>query len=145
MTDHVRETITAGVVTALTNLTTTSTRIVRDRVEPPKASGCPCLSVSSGGESPERSSMGRGVFERRMRIHVRAHVSAVSGYGTTLNTILKECEAALANSVSGAKWVAPAEVEDPEFTGEGEHIVAAQLFTFEALYYTAQGAPDVPR
>ena len=145
---HVREQIADAAVTALTGLTTTTTRVYRGRdteARPLQADEVPGLVIITGGEAPEIGSLGVSrIIERRMRLLVTAHVKAASGYDSTLNLILKECEVALAGAtLGGAKSAHIAEVGDSEISEGSDKPVASQLFVFEFFYVTAHGAPDV--
>lgn len=145
MATHLREQITAAVVTALTGLTTTGARVYRARARALQDTELPGLIITGGSESPAISSMGNGqVLERTMRVMIAAHVKAVSSYDTTLNLILKEVEIALAAAaLGGGKYATPADIAEPEISEDGEKPVARQVFTFEVLYYTQSGVPDV--
>ena len=110
---HVREQIADAAVTALTGLTTTTTRVYRGRdteARPLQADEVPGLVIITGGEAPEIGSLGVSrIIERRMRLLVTAHVKAASGYDSTLNLILKECEVALAGArIASAMSIAEA-------------------------------------
>lgn len=151
MADHVREQITVAVVAAVTSLSTTGTRVFRDRdtAERPlsgeaSTSELPGLVVEDDGDPSEIVSLGVGrILERRMRIKISAHVKA-SSYATTLNQILKEIEVALAAaSLGGAKCAVLMEVGAREVSEAGDTPVVRQAFSFEFLYYTTHSAPDV--
>lgn len=145
MAAHVREQITAAVVTALTGLTTTGSRVYRARARPLQDTELPGLTVTGGAEAPSVESIGNGfTLERTLRVHVAAHVKTTSGYDTVLNLILKEVEVALAAAnLSGGKYIVLAEVSEPEISEEGEKPVCRQDFVFEVPYYTQNGVPDV--
>jgi len=73
---------------------------------------------------------------------VVAKVEQNTNYRTLVNTIRKEVEIALAPGLTGAKYVAPKDFK-LELSGDAEKPVASGTMTFEVLYYTQQGAPDV--
>jgi hypothetical protein len=83
-------------------------------------------------------------MERQMRLRITAHVKALTGYSALLNKILKEVEIALAGaSLAGAKYTHLSEIGARESSAAGDTPVVRQSFNFNALYYTAQNAPDV--
>lgn len=145
MADHVSEQIVAAAKTALTGLNTTGARAFDSRVYPLKEGDCPCLLVDQGDEaiaSGELWGFSRSL-ERTMQLLVVAKVDQNTVYRTLVNTIRKEVEVALAAAtLPGAKWVRPASCLI-ELAGEGEKPIASATMTFEVLYITALGAPDV--
>lgn len=144
MADHVREQITAACVSALTGLPTTGARVWRARERALQPSECPALVVIGAGESVDIATMGSApALARSMRLRVTAHVRAGTAWDSTLAKIAAECEAALVGSLGGAKLVRIAEIEDPEVSEEADKPIARQTMIFEALYYTAHGAPTV--
>ncbi len=148
MTDHVREGITTAAKTAVTGLTTTGANVFRDRdtdERPLQSTELPGLTLEDDGEPSEIVSLGQGrLLERRMRMRIVAHVKAASGYSTTLNTILKEVETALAGaSLGGAKYATLVEVAGREIDESGDLPTVRQAFSFECFYITAHNAPDV--
>jgi hypothetical protein len=148
MADHVREQIVVAVQAAVTNLTTTTTHVYRDRdttERPLQAAELPGLTLEDDGEPAEIVSLGVGrVLERTMKIRIVAHVKATSGYSAQLNLILKEVEVALsAAALGGAKYATLVSVEAREAAEGGDQNAVRQAFLFDLLYYTAHNAPDV--
>ena len=147
---HVREQITAAVVTAVTGLATTGANVFRDRdtdAKPLQEAELPGLTVQDDGDPAEIVSRGTSrVLERTMRVTISAHVKSVSGYSSQLNQILKELEVAIAGaSLGGAKFGTLASVEAREVSEGAENPSVRQAFVFEFPYYTAWGVPDVAR
>ncbi len=149
MADHVREQIAVAAVALATGLATTGSRVYRDRdteAQPLQSAELPGLTLEDDGDPAEIITLGVSRYlERRMRIRISAHVKASSGYSAQLNQILKELEVAFAPSaaIGGAKYVTLADVAGREVAGAAELPIVRQVFTFEFLYYTAAGAPDV--
>lgn len=148
MASHVRDQIMAAAVTALTGLSTTGSRIWRDRdtsERPLQSNEVPGLIVEDDGEPAEVITIGNGgVMERTMTIRVRAHVKGTSGLSASLNQILKEVEVALDGAVlGGAKFVHLVEVGAREVSEASDQPVIRQSFDFACLYYTQRGVPDV--
>src|SRR3990167_11017929 len=118
MADHVREQISVAAIAAVTGLTTTSTRVYRDRdtdAQPLQDVEVPGLVVEDDGEPAEDVTVDvAGVMERDMRLELTAHVKALTP-SPTLNKILKEIEIALAGaSLGGAKYAHLIEVAGRE-------------------------------
>jgi hypothetical protein len=148
MADHLREQITVAAIAAVTGLTTTGTRVYRDRdtdERPLQADEVPGLVVTDDGDPSEIVTLGVGrLLERTMTLSIAAHVKAASGYSSLLNQILKEIEVALAGaSLGGAKWAKLAQVAAREASEAGETPAVRQVFAFEFFYVTAHNAPDV--
>lgn len=149
MADHVREQLAAAALVALTGLTTTAARVYRDRdtdERPLQDTELPGLVIEDDGDPAEIISLGMGrLLNRSMRLRVTAHVKALTGYSSTLNAILKECEIALAGAWSSAcKYTTLTEVGARDKSEAAEHPVVRQSFSFEIVYITAHDAPDVP-
>ena len=143
MADHVAEQIVAAAKTALTGLTTTGANVFDSRVYPIQDAELPGLLIDQGAEDSKISSMGAArINERLMELVVIAKVKQDASYRTLVNTIRKEVETKLDQGLAPAKYVRPKSFEI-ELSGDGEKPVASGTMTFEVLYYTAQGAPDV--
>jgi hypothetical protein len=149
---HLRKQIRDAVVTTLTGLSTTASRVYSGRATPLAVDASPSLLIDVGAEQIVTSSMGAGarnrLLERTLEIEVRAMVKAVSGYLDTLDAIVLEVEQALAaeQSLDGlAKSVQPAGYDAPEIDGQGEKTVAELTLRFNVTYYAALNAPDTPR
>ena len=144
MSDHLSEQIVVAAKAALISLATTGARVFDSRVYPVKDTDCPCLLVDQGEESSSFDELGfsRSV-KRSMQLLVVAKVEQNTSYRTLVNTIRKEVEVALAAGLAGAKWVLPASCEI-ELSGEAEKPIASATMTFDCVYITALGAPDVP-
>jgi hypothetical protein len=144
MADHVSEQIVQAAKAALTGLATTGARVFDSRVYPVKESDCPCLLVDQGDEESSFDELGFArTVQRKMQLLVVAKVDQNAAYRTLVNTIRKEAEVALAAGLAGAKWVLPVSCTI-ELSGEGEKPVASATMTFDCVYVTALGAPDVP-
>lgn len=145
MADHISEQIVAAAKAALTGLATTGARAFDSRVYPVKEGDCPCLLIDQGDEEDQPGELwgfSRSI-ERTMQLLAVAKVEQNPAYRTLVNTIRKEVEVALAAAVlPGAKWIRPAGCLI-ELSGEGEKPIASATMTFEVLYVTGLGTPDV--
>jgi hypothetical protein len=145
MADHIRKQIRAAAVTALTGLTTTSTRVYNSRVYPLQDAQLPGLRIDTADEQVQISSMGVGrLQERTLDLVVQACVKENTTYNATIDTIIKEVEIALAanQGIGGAKYVQLKSISVAN-AGEGEKPVSVATMVFEVFYITALGAPDV--
>lgn len=106
MTDRAEE-VLAAIKTAVTNLTTTSLRVVRGRTYPADLDDGAALSVNMGGETPvEASNM--QFQDELLTVEITAHVRAKesAGVDTALNQIRAEVYAAvMASRQLGKGWV----------------------------------------
>lgn len=148
---HLRTQIRSAVVTALTNLSSTGTRVYSGRVDPLAADASASLLVDVGEEQIETVSIGGSrnrILDRRLEVIIRAGVKAGSGYLDTLDQIALEVEQALAanQSLGGvAKYVQPTGIEAPELDGQGEKTVAFLTMRFSVAYMAALNAPQTAR
>lgn len=145
MADGVDQQILDAAVAAVTGLATSGTRVFQSRVYELQDVNLPGLRVYLNNESIATASMGVG----RRRAHradlvIECCSKKSSGMELELRTMRKEVIAALdANQgAGGAKYIEPRSIEI-DMDGEAEKEVGVARMTFEVLYYTAQGAPDV--
>lgn len=149
MADHLRKQIRAAVKTALTGLTTTTTKVFASRVADLTDNDLPGLRIYTTEESVRVLSMGDGrIREHELTLVVEACVRSNSTPDDTADQICKEVEVALdatATQTLGGlcKWIEPKQFEQ-EIDGEGAKAVFVHRMTFTVYYVTAQGAPDVP-
>ena len=146
MTTHVRQQIRDAAVSALTNLTTTGTRVYNSRVYPMQDANLPGLRVFTPSESSHVISMGSSrTRERMLLLVVEVCVKANTAYADTADLIAKEVEIALDNNntLGGlCKMIEPSSYEE-ELFGEGEHPITVGRMRFDVTYNTSKGAPDV--
>lgn len=145
MADGVDQQILDAVVAALTGLTTSGARVFPDRLHELQEGSVPGLRVYLNEETIQTGSMGVG----RRRAHtaeliVEACSKKSTGMDRELRTMRKEVLARIdANQgAGGAKYIEPRRVEI-DMEGEAEKDVGVARITFEVVYYTGQGAPDV--
>lgn len=108
MANHVRKQLRDAIVTAVTGLTTTATRVFGYRVYAiQEGTELPALSVYITDEDAQPVSVhSPAIVDRTPTIHVRGLANASAGAEDTLDTIAKEVETALASGVSvGGKTV----------------------------------------
>lgn len=152
MTTHVRQQIRDYLVTALTGLTTTGSRVFKSRPlhRQLQTSELPALLIYTDGEDVSADTMGGplGQIERTLRVRIEAVVRGTSAFDDNIDLIIKEVEIALnasntvftLNNLSRRGIVLQA-VEDPEFDGEGDKVVGRVAMTWVAIYRTVANAP----
>jgi hypothetical protein len=147
MANHLKRQIRDAVIGSgvLGNLTTTAARVYDSRVHPMLAADMPGLRIYTAAERVEAASNGPSRVERRfLDLVVEACVKSTT-FDDTVDLIQQEIEVALAANQSlgaGVKAIQLRETED-EMDDEAEQPVCVRRMTFEVLYYTALGAPDV--
>lgn len=144
MANHLLRQIRDNAKTALTGLATTGANAFVNRSEQQELQGSelPALRIYLRESDSKISSMGVGrVYERTAKLLVEACVKKVDTFEDDVYLILKEVEIALAAGLTGAKSVdiQSIEIEDD---AQGGIPVAVGRFTFEVLFYTANGSPD---
>lgn len=147
MAVHLRRQIREAAAAALTGLTTTQARVFASRVRALQASDLPALRIFCDDEVVQNLTMGpHRERERTLKLVVEGCCAANADMDDTLDAIAKEVEVALDNNQDlgvGVKWIEPREIKS-EFMGNAETIIAVVRMEFEARYYAAKGAPDVP-
>lgn len=149
MADLLRKQIRAAAVTALTGLATTGSNVFGNRDRDLQEAELPALRILTGDESIELSSIGVGrIRQHELQLVVEACVKDNTAYDDDVDAICKEVQIALDNPVTQTlgglcKYIEPRGFE-LEIEGESDKTVAVGRMTFLVVYYTAQGAPDVP-
>lgn len=139
---HVREQIRGAVVTAVTGLTTTSTRVHNSRTLPLGSSALPALCVYTRTDTPDysRGQMSR-TPRRQLDIHVEGYV--LGDDQTVMDDIAAEVETALFASATvqafGPFWLGE---QTMSVDGEGEKLVSIIDMVFRCEYATVEGAPN---
>lgn len=134
---HRAESITAAVVTTVTGLTTTGTRVFRGRVRTVETA--PAITVSMGGDDivPEQSAYPRQY--RDLHIKITSHVENNTAPDTQLNLIREEVyNALLADRTLGLAYVIDIALigdDEPELSGEAEKITGSQQMNFVVKYF----------
>lgn len=142
---HVREQIRDAVVTACTGLTTTGTRVYRERLYQLRAADLPGLRIYCGAEQVEPDRLGAIHGQQRdMDLMVEGLARATSDLDETLDDIAAEVEAALAADVTlggKAKVLYLAGIDDPEQSDEGEVPAGLVRLKFRVQYRTLNTTP----
>lgn len=133
---HVRRQIREAVATAVTGLSTTSTRVFQSRVYPLRDADLPCLLVSTESEEIEPATIG-SIVQRAMEIHVKAVAKANVNLDDTLDQIALEVETAMA----GAIPLAHLSKIDVDMDDALEKPTGVLTLTYRITVFTAAGNP----
>jgi hypothetical protein len=144
---HVRKQIREAVATAVTGLTTTSTRVFQSRVYPLEAADLPCLLIAMQSETVTATEMScPRALERNLTIDVTAVAKGVADVDDTLDQICKEVEIALAmpcSALNGLSKSIDLTSVEIELDGGSEQPVGKATLRYQVLYFTEENAPDV--
>lgn len=148
MANHLRRRIREAIATAVTGLTTTSTRVFQSRVYPlERGTDLPGLLVFSLAETSERrTAPAPGIMERVLRVQIVAVARALADLDDTLDGICKEVEMALAmpcSALAGLAKTITLTSTDIEMQGTSDRPVGQAAMTYEVVYLAAENAPDV--
>ena len=146
MADHVRMQIRNQVVTQLTGLTTTASRVFDSRVYPLEDANLPALLIYTKSETSEPIEIGTNrTSERLLSLNIEAYVKSTTNFEDTLDNICKEVEQAIAadTTLSGKAKDCYIESTEIEFNAEGERPLAFATLVFLTSYYVQEQNPDV--
>ena len=142
---HLREQIRDAAVTACTGLTTTSTRVYRERLYQLRAADLPGLRIYCGAEQvePDRLGASHGL-QRDMDLIVEGLAKATSDLDETLDDICAEVEAALCADVTlggKCKFLHLAGIDDPEQSDDADQPTGLVRLKFRVQYRTLNTTP----
>ena len=146
---HVRQQIRDASAALLTGLITTGARVYKSRVHVLSDADLPGLIITTDSEQSEFGSIGSPVLlNRRLRLTVRAVAKANANLDNTLDSIMKEVEAAVyasaaANTLGGLVKSMELSSIDIDMMAEGELPVGQAVMNFEVNYKTFGNAPDI--
>lgn len=146
MTDHVRTKIRDAIVTRLTNLTSTGTRVYPSRVRPLVTASLPCLLVYLDDEEiPDATLTSPTILRREAELRVVMVAAATAALDETLDTLLKEVETALGTVTDHTfgNLIKPMVLTGINVRMEdgAEKPVGELTATFAITYFTAAGSP----
>jgi len=145
---HVRKQIRDNIVTTVTGLSTTGTKVYQSRVYPISAATLPALTVYTKSESSvyQTISYPRTV-ERTMTVVVEAYCQGVTGYDNTLDQIAVEVEEAVTADVTRGSIAKDTRVIDFEsdYSGDPDQPVASAIITIEVDYVTLENDSETAR
>lgn len=140
---HVRKQIRDDVVSTVTGLVTTGSRVYKSRVYPLATDKLPALFVYTNSEASERIS-NDGTYERTVTINIEALVQANTGYDDTLDLIAKEVEIAIQADLTLGGLAKDTRLVsfETDFSDQSDKPLARGTIQIEVDYYTIEGAPE---
>ena len=145
MADHLHKQIRAAVVTKLTGLTTSGSRVFANRLQPLPDALSPTLLITLDEERAEGITLHAPYMqERALTVVVSAVAKATSGLDDTLDLMSKEVETALAAGITVAGRLLDVFYTGMSFEDEqGDKPVGVKRMTFSITYTAMSNAPDV--
>lgn len=134
---HLRQLIRSNIVTAVTGLATTGSRVYQTRIYPLEQSKLPGLCVYTRAETTEYTTISLPRRqERTLEVVVEAYASAVANLDNTLDTIAAQVEEALAADVTRGGYAKDTKVIafEADFDGSGEQPVGVGRLTVQVIY-----------
>lgn len=143
---HVRQSIRDDIVSTLTGLTTTASRVYRSRLYPMDRAKLPGLCIYTKSEQSEYLTMGSNrTISRRMRIAIEIYVAGLTNYDNSLDSIAAEVEIALMADRTRSGLAKDTQIMgfDADYSGDGEQPVATGVIEVEVHYHTKEATPEV--
>lgn len=134
---HLRKQIRDSIITAVTGLATTSTRVYASRVYPLAADKLPGLCVYTNAETIEMATLNKPrVQTRTLEVTIEAYALAISGLDDTLDQICLEVEEALDVDVTRGGKAKDTQVTsiETDFSGDGEKPAGIARITVSVMY-----------
>lgn len=134
---HLRKQIRDAVVTALTGLTTTGTRVYKSRVYPLETGKLPGLCIYTKSEEISTTTINRPRTQiRNLEVIVEAYVMVNTNFDDTIDTISVQVEEALYNNalLGGLAKELNILSFDADYSGEGEKVVGVGRWTVNVIY-----------
>ena len=142
---HYLTTVRSAIVSAVTGLTTTGANVFEDEPYPLQATQVPALVISAWSPSVGFAAMDASVIQVDVDVGIECIAKGTSGLQTTLDTIAKEVQVALAAVTSigsRAVQIAPVAVERPQFILDTDQPVARRLLLYRiAPLFTSSADP----
>lgn len=144
MANHVHTQIRSAAVTALTGLTTSGARVYTDRMFDLADANLPGLRVYLDNETVETETIHTPpVQSRRAELVVECCAKAASSLSTTLDTMSKEVEIALAAGFTvSSKTLTPLLSSSRLDREPGSTPVGVKRLVFDLEFFTLANAPD---
>lgn len=143
---HIRQSIRDNIVTTVTNLVTTGTRVYKSRLYPIDRAKLPGLCVYTKSESSECLTMGPNrTIGHTLRVNIEIYVAALLNYDDALDGIAAQIEIALLTDRTRGGKAKDTKIVgfDANFSGEGETPVATGVIEVEVTYHTKEATPEV--
>lgn len=145
MADHLHKQIRSAVVTKLTGLTTSGSRVYANRLQPLPDAMSPTLLVTLDEEIARQATFHTNpIYERDLRLSVAAIYKATSALDDTLDLMSKEVETALAAGITVGSRTLDVFYAGMSFDDEqSDKPVGIKRMSFSIQYTAAANAPDV--
>lgn len=145
MADHLHKQIRSAVVTKLTGLTTSSTRVYANRLQPLPDAMSPTLLVTLDEETATQATFHTNpIYERELRLSVAAIYKASSALDETLDLMSKEVEIALSSGITVGSRTLDVFYSGMSFDDEqADKPVGIKRMAFTIPFTAAANAPDV--
>lgn len=139
---HARQQLRDAVVTAVTGLALTGSRVYTARVYPAQDSELPHLEVNTVDESASDVLLD-GSIERQVTLEITARARATAALANTLDAIAEQVETTLGASINvNGKDVDLAYTgASIQFSGDADQPIGTASLTYRATLYTAANAP----
>ncbi len=134
---HLRQLIRANIVSTVTGLTTTASRVYASRIYPLEQGKLPGLCVYTSNESTTYTTISPPRRQERvLQVTIEIYASATSNLDNTLDTCSKEIEEALYTDLTRGGYAKDTRVIsfESEFNGDGEKPVGVGRLTVEVTY-----------
>lgn len=140
---HVRQQIRDNIVTTLTGLATTGSKVYRSRVYPVADNKLPGILIFTDTEEVETATITYPRTQNRiLTVRVEVYVKGVSNFDNQVDTISEEIEVALSTDVTRGGLAKDTTVEsfEVEFSGDGDQPVAIGRYSIRVEYATLENA-----
>lgn len=142
MADHVRKQIRDALITTLTGLTTTETRVFPNRVHSMNSNALPGLIVYTVEEEVEEVAIG-GILNRILDVAVEAYVATSENIDDDLDLIAAEVETAIGAdlTINGLANHVTLSTTEYFMDDEGKKKTGVARLVFQVQYRTTQADP----
>ena len=145
MADHLHKQIRAAVVTKLTGLTTSGSRVYANRLAPLPDTTLPSLTITLDDETADGLTVHQPqAQERTLTLAVSAMAKASAGLDDTLDLMSKEVEIALSGGITIGGVHLDVLYTGMQFDDEQlDKPVGVKRMTFSIVFTAMNNAPDV--
>lgn len=142
---HLRKQIRDNIITAVTGLTTTGTKVFNHRAYPLGSNKLPGICVYTQDESTVYQSISppRSVM-RTLTVVIEAYVKATSGYDDIIDQIALEVEEAVTADVTRGGLAKDTRVTGftSEVSADGEQPACVGIIQLQVIYCMAENDPE---
>lgn len=138
---HVRQTIRERIVTVITGLTTTGSRVFDTRIYPLTSAELPALIVYARDEDIEYEDLKPNRLQRRdLSVVIEAHAKATANLEDTFDTIAKEVEEAISGdlTINGNAKDVRLDSIDTDFNSDGQSKAGVMTITYIISYFVKE-------